>query len=461
MSGLSRRAFFAAATGVAGGALAVACAPNQPTPATVRPSPQQAPDTTSILVVGAGMAGLSAARSLADAGRPVRVIEARGRIGGRICTDRGWGPPLELGASWIHGTTDNPLTELAHRARSQLVSTDYYGWVRLAVDPALQPLDYQSATWRSFVERARGLRDVTSLGAAVQTAADGARLSASDRAQLAFYLTTEIEDEYAADANQLSAATFDKGDYAGGDQDVIINGYDALPNSLADGLTIELNTPVTAVVQRDDAVIVRTREKSFRGPAAIVTVPLGVLKSGAIAFDPPLPDAHARAVTALGFGALSKSFFRVDQRTWKVDNAFYQYLGPEGGLWSQWFTLPGDAGPIVLAFNGGERGRFVESRSPGEVLASALPVARRVFGDNISLTDVRTSNWTGDSYALGAYSFHPPGSGLDDRRRLQQPIGERLYLAGEAVGVDNPATATGALASGRYAANQLLHHLNG
>lgn len=461
MSGLSRRAFFAAATGVAGGALAAGCTPNQPTPATGRPSARPAPDTTSILVVGAGMAGLSAARILADAGRPVRVIEARDRIGGRVCTDHGWGTPLELGASWIHGTTDNPLTELARRARSQLVSTDYYGWVRLAVDPALQPLDYQSATWRSFVERARGLRDATSLGAAVQAAADGARLSASDRAQLAFYLTTEIEDEYAADANQLSAATFDKGDYAGGDQDVIINGYDALPNSLAEGLTIELNTPVTAIVQRDDAVIVRAKDKSFRGPAAIVTVPLGVLKSGAIAFDPPLPDAHARSVTALGFGALSKSFFRVDQRTWKVDNAFYQYLGPEGGLWSQWFTLPGDADPIVLAFNGGERGRFVESRAPGDVLASALPVARRLFGDNISLTEVRTSNWTVDPYALGAYSFHPPGSGLDDRRRLQQPIGDRLYLAGEAVGVDNPATAAGALASGRYAADQLLHRLNG
>lgn len=460
MSGLSRRAFFAAATGVAGGALAAGCASNPPTRATVRPSDQLVPDTTAILVVGAGMAGLSAARTLADAGRPVRIIEARDRIGGRVCTDRGWGTPLDLGASWIHGTLDNPLTELARRARARLVSTDYYGWVKLAVDPALQPLDYHSATWRSFVERARSQGGAGSLGSAVQAAADGARLSTADRAQLAFYLTTEIEDEYAADANQLSAGTFDTGDYAGGDQDLITNGYDALPQSLADGLAIELNTPVTAIAQRDDGVVVRAGDTSFRGPAAIVTVPLGVLKAGAIAFDPPLPHAHTRAVTALGFGALSKSFFRVDQRTWNMDNAFYQYIGPAGGLWSQWFTLPSDAGPIVVAFNGGERGRFVESRDPSDVLASALPIARRLFGDHISLTDVRTSSWTVDPYALGAYSFHAPGSGLEDRRRLQQPIGDRLYLAGEAVGVDNPATATGALASGRYAANQLLQQLN-
>lgn len=448
---MSRREFLAATTSVVGGGLAAACASRQhPPPPGARP----------VLVVGAGMAGLAAARSLTEAGRPVRVIEARDRIGGRVYTDRGWGVPLEMGASWIHGTADNPLTEMARQARAELVTTDYYGWAKLAVDPGLQPLDYDKHSWRAFVQRARERAGGASLGAAVRAAAIEERLSDSDRAQLAFYVTTEIEDEYAADADMLSAKAFDHGDYAGGDQDVVTSGYDALPNLLAAGLDIVLGAPVTSIADKGDFVVVRAHNRSFEGAAAIVTAPLGVLKSGAIAFDPPLPDGHARAVNALGFGVLSKSFFRFSRRTWKADNAFYQYLGADTE-WAQWFTMPGAAGPIVLAFNAGERGRTVESSTQQDLIDGALPIARQLFGDDIAPVEVRTSNWSTDPYARGAYSFHAPGSGLDDRRRLQEPIGDRLYLAGEAVGVDNPATVTGAVLSGRHAATQLVHRLSG
>jgi monoamine oxidase len=159
---------------------------------------------------------------------------------------------------------------------------------------------------------------------------------------------------------------------------------------------------------------------------------------------------------------LSKSYFRFVQRSWDNENAFYQYLGAAGGAaagnWAQWFTLPAAAGPIVLAFNAGHRGRYAESAPPGDLIAGATPIARELFGTEI--VEVRTSNWTVDPYALGSYSYHAPGSGLDDRRRLQEPISDRLYLAGEAVGVDNPATVHGALLSGRHAAAELMRRVH-
>lgn len=419
-------------------------------PTTIAPA-----DTKSVLVIGAGMAGLAAARSLADAGWPVRVIEARDRIGGRVNTTHDWGVPLEMGASWIHGTTNNPLVELAKQAHADVVPTDYYHPAKLAIDPRLQPMTYTAKTWRNLVTEARDGVDGGTLGSAIKAQADG--LTDRERAALDYYVTTEIEDEYAADADQLSAISFDLGKYTDGAQSVVTSGYDAVPKLLAVGLQIVLNTPVNTVAREDNSVTVRAGNQVFEGPAAIVTVPLGVLKAGSITFDPPLPEGHAHAVSALGFGVLSKSFFRFQQRTWDKENAFYQYLGSDQDMWAQWFTLPAAAGPIVLAFNPGSRGRSVESTAAKDLIAAATPIAQQLFGTGI--VEVKTSTWTTDPFALGAYSFHAPGSGPDDRRRLQEPITDRLYLAGEAIGVDNPATVHGALLSGRHAAAELMKRL--
>lgn len=254
MSPITRRAVLTATMSVATEGLVAACTPGGHRASAPAP-PQTKPDTKSILVVGAGMAGLAAARALVDAGWPVRVLEARDRIGGRVYTVRDWGAPIEMGASWIHRTASDPLLELARKARAQVIPTDYYGWAKLAVDRSLPPVDYDPDAWRAFVERACGRVESGSLAAAIDAAAARAELSAPERAELAFYVATEIEDEFAAGADQLSANTFDAGEYAGGDQAVITNGYDALPSVLADGLQVAFNTPVTAINRGDDRVV--------------------------------------------------------------------------------------------------------------------------------------------------------------------------------------------------------------
>jgi polyamine oxidase len=368
------------------------------------------------------------------------------------------GVPLDMGASWIHGTTDNPLTELATKAQIETVPTNYFS-VNVTIAPGLPAMQYDKEAWRKFVEAASDEADGGTLAAAIDARANREELSEADRLELALYVTTEIAQEFGADADQLSATTFDDGDYTTGPQVILPQGYDHLPRALAEGFEVVMNAPVTNVARRGNSVTVRAGNRSFDGSAAIVTVPLGVLKSGAIAFDPPLPDGHTHAVEALGFGVLSKSYLRFERRTWNSETEFHQFLGSDPGLWAQWFTLPIDVGPIVLALNAGHEGRRVESSSPDELMDSAMPIARQVFGEDLEPVEVRTSRWTLDPYALGSYSFHASGSGLKDRALLQEPIDDRLYLAGEAVGVNNPATAHGALLSGRHAANELMRGL--
>ncbi|MBL8777852.1 MAG: FAD-dependent oxidoreductase [Acidimicrobiales bacterium] len=344
-----------------------------------------------ILVIGAGMAGLGAARALDDLGYDVTVVEGRDRMGGRTFTVDTLGVPLDLGASWIHGTDGNPLTALADELGVERSDpTDYDNEPEYAPD-GVELTDTQYATaeaaFDSVMEVAATAAEEQAedgpLADVVWAAAADLDLSDDDLLVLTHYLNTSIEGEYAGGLGELSTWWWEEGEgYDGGDV-VFPDGYVQLVDGLAEGLAIDLGAPVEEVAVVDGGVVVTIGDDStYEADHVVVTVPLGVLKAGTIAFEPPLPDAKATAIERIGMGLLDKTYLRFPEVFWDADADLIGWVSPDGdGRWAEWVNMAKVTGePILLGFNAAAYAEQVEAMSDEEVVADAMAVLRTIYG---------------------------------------------------------------------------------
>jgi monoamine oxidase len=417
-----------------------------------------------VLVLGAGMAGLGAARVLQDAGARVTVIEARDRIGGRAHTSHLWPDlPVDMGASWIHGTKGNPMTALAKSQGLKLTPTDYKrsvtydetGQEITFVKPAKQAL--------ALVERARErIYDADadmSLQAAIEASKEWRKLSPSERAVARLAINTRIEHEYSGDWSLLSAWSFDQGKDFPGDESVVTPGFGPILAHLAHGLDLRLAEPVFAIAATSTGVEVTTQHGIHQGDHAIVTLPLGVLQSGAIRFAEPIEKKRQRAIDSLAMGLLNKCVLRFDRAFWPKGVDWIEFLGPVENLWADWTSyLTATGYPLLAAFNAARVADEVETWDDRTTTASAVEALRTMFGSGVpDPVGSQVSRWRQDPFARGAYSFKPVGTSRKDRKALFGPDWEgRLHFAGEATSTDVPATVHGALITGRAAATAVL-----
>ena len=431
-------------------------------PATARcsPSPKR------VVIVGAGIAGLAAANMLRSAGMEAIIVEARDRIGGRIHTSNLWPDlPMDLGASWIHGTRRNPVTTLAKAAGASMVETSYDS-ATLYIDPALKATgvrDSGTSKAEAIVDAAMAWAEDQEQDMSIQSALDKVArpgsLSAAERAQLDLYVNSNYEQEYSGSAQELSAWSVEAGDIFGGEDALFPAGYGQIVAHLANGLDVRLGQTVTAIKTRKAGVSLSLSDgATLEADHVLVTVPLGMLKAEKIAFDPPLSAPKQKAIGRLGMGLLNKHLLRFDRVFWPKDYDWHQYLSARKGEWSEWVSLAKiNDTPVMMVFSAADHAEKVEKMDDRAIVADIMGTARQMFGFSTpNPVATQITRWRADPFARGSYSFYAAGSTPEDRKALAKSEAGRLHFAGEAQSVKYPSTVHGALLNGRDAAARII-----
>lgn len=392
-----------------------------------------------VIIIGAGISGVAAGKTLQESGYEVVILEARNRVGGRIWTDRSTGKALDLGASWIHAITG---------------LVDYNDTSTFDADGKEDPLTpAQEKNFDDVLAQFSKIVTASNANASVQDVVDEAvrqgPLNNLGTRALNSLINTTLEHEYAGNASELSWIGTEEGtDPVGGDV-LFPDGFDAITNFLATGLNIQTKTIVQSVTYDANGVTVATNKGNHSGDRVIVTVPLGVLKSGDIVFNPALPSDKLNSISALGPGVLNKVWLEFPSVFWDNTTMHNFFSMPKGHFndWVNWHKATGNN--HLLGFNAGAYGLEIESMSDDDIVVEAMTVLRTMRGTDIpEPTNRIITRWNSDPFARGAYSFIKVGSTIDDRATLAKAVSDRVFFAGEATSTENAATKNGAYETG-------------
>jgi monoamine oxidase len=400
-----------------------------------------------LVVIGAGAAGLGAARFLAEQGRAVRVIEARSRLGGRAFTAQdALGHPIELGCGWLHSADENEFVPLVAAFGHTLDKTPP-PWRSQLHDigfPPAEQREFRTALAR-FFDRLDEAGEAEPDRPAHLLLEPGCHWNALINAASTYINGVELDG--------VSVHDF----YRYRDTGVnwrVREGYGALITGLGAGLDIACDCPATLIDHSGRALRIATPRGDLRARAAIVTIPSDVLCAGAVEFRPALPDKMA-AAAALPLGLADKLYLRLDHaEEFPSDSHLY---GAVDRVATGSYHLRPFGRPLIECYFGGRLARDLERGGEAAFAAFAADQLASLLGSAFRkrLHPIVASSWARDPHALGSYSHAKPGQ-ADARRSLAEPVAERLFFAGEACSVHDFSTAHGAYRSGIAAAQAAM-----
>jgi monoamine oxidase len=438
--------------------------------------------TSDVIVIGAGAAGLAASRRLSAAGMRVTILEARDRIGGRIHTLRPLGSPvpIELGAEFVHGTPAETW-DILHAARLAAYDVTDTHWF-LHQGKLSRDSKFWEETEAVFARIEKVVEPDLSFAQFLrQYCAD-----VPDRVkQMA---TAFVEGFDAADPDLAGIRGLAEEQQASSESEEersfrVADGYDRVIAHLAAGLEparcdVRLNTIAQQIRWRKDSADITAVsagvQQEFRGRRVLVTVPLGVLKAaenepGAIRFIPDLPDKR-EATHRLEMGAIVKIILQFREPFWETeqfptlpseqtlrDACFLHAHGPPVFTW--WTMLPVRAN-ILVGWSGGPSAQKLSHYGHEETIRAALESLSQFLGLNANELAIRLdrawfANWQADPFSRGAYSYAGVGA-AGAREALARPVDNTLFFAGEATHAGQSGTVAGAISSAYRAAGEIL-----
>lgn len=421
-----------------------------------------------VLVLGAGVAGLTVARRLGEAGVKVTVVEARDRIGGRIWTHRetGFDVPIELGAEFVHGRPQE-IVGLAKKAGLPMYEADGDLWC--AFNDKLAICD-------DFEDKLEDVLEMMEPGHPDTSFLDFLKRQNVDE-QTRERVLAYIEGFEAADPKRISVHALIKEHRAShnveGDRAFRLKGgYESFVDALARNLkaSMVLSSPAECVRWRDGSVEFECRDRRFAARYAVVTLPLSVLQSKRVRFDPPLTSKE-RALSLLTMGPVIRMTLRFRERFW--ENIAFSDGGKQTSLkdlsflfsddehFPTWWTRMPERSPVLVGWSAGRHASGLAFRDKEAVFEAATEsLSRKLRMDVAELRRLVVSchfhDWQADAYSGGAYSYALVG-GETAFGELGQSIEETLFFAGEATN-DNGFNGTvhGAIATGERAAREVL-----
>jgi monoamine oxidase len=414
-----------------------------------------APSNPEVVVIGAGAAGIAAARRLVADGRSVLVIEASDRIGGRAYTEsQTFGVPYDQGAAWLQGPSGLPFVDAARAKGYSLV-------------------DHNGADEAFFVDGRRA------------TDAEWALYGiANDRIEAAIYGKPDVSAESQLPKDlQMSAVAqswigpmdygVDFADLSLGDVNnygryaynyLVREGFGTLVADLGAGLPILTGVTAQHIDWSGQGVRVETDQGTISADACIVTVSTGVLASGRLRFTPELPPQQSQAIDDVPMGLLLKIALQFDGARFGLnENDFLTYAVPEKVPAAATYFLTWPTGTdIAVGFAGGSFGWDLSSAGEAEAIDFALGEFANSVGSSARRHFIKgsMSPWAENPLTLGAYSAARPGRHAS-RALLGQPLGDRVFFAGEALAGRYVALVSGAYMSGQQTASAVVAALGG